>query len=223
MKKFILLCILTVLIISTAAAQEYRRPETFKTRPLNEVKTDIGPLFVPLFLSDFMGEVFAETTGFGVKTAYDRMLSEYFSLGGEFAFITAKIKAESFTASINSIDAGIRGRFYPWKKFFYLQAMIGLVTLDFELSGTTGALEDFKEYFDPYTGIGGVFDIGLGWRWLLGRHFIIDTSIISGFYIGNTLSATSLFKLASGGIPALSGNAFPLRRLDAAIALGVAF
>jgi hypothetical protein len=83
-------------------------------------------------------------------------------------------------------------------------------------------LDDFKENFDPYTGVGGTFDIGLGWRWLIGGHFIINASIVSGLYLGDALSATTLPKLASAGIPAVSGKGFPFR-LDAAIAFGWAF
>jgi hypothetical protein len=154
---------------------------------------------------------FADTNGFGLKAGYDRMLSGHFSVGAEFAFITANIGAESFDASISSIDTGIHGRFYPWKKFFYLQTGLGIVTFNFELSGSTGALDDFKENFDPYTGVSGIFEIGFGWRLLIGKHFIIDTSLISGLYLGDAFSATTLFKLASGGIPALSEKGFPFR------------
>jgi hypothetical protein len=169
-----------------------------------------------------MERTFADTGGFGCKAGYDRMITNRFQAGIEFAFITANTKAESFEAAINSIDAGFHGRFYPWMNFFYLQAGFGIVSFSFELSGSTGALDDFKENFDPYTGVGGTFDIGFGFRWLIIGHFVIDASITSGLYLGNAISATTLPKLASAGIPAISGNGFPFR-LDAAIAFGWAF
>jgi hypothetical protein len=187
--------------------------------PANEIEVDIGPLFVPLFLSDFMEEIYAETKGFGLKAGYNRMLSGHFAAGAEFAFITARIEEESFNAAIGSIDAGVHGWYYPWKKFFYLRAGFGLAWFSFDIDGSTGALDDFKKNFDPYIGISGTFDVGFGWSLLLGGHFIIDTSIVSGLYIGDALSAATLFKLASGAIPALSERGFPLR-FDAAIALG---
>jgi hypothetical protein len=134
----------------------------------------------------------------------------------------ADVTYESFDAAINSIDAGIHGRYYPLRKFFYLQAGFGVVSFNFELSGSSGNLDDFQEDFEPYTGVGGAFDLGFGWRFIIGGHLVIDASILSGFYAGNALSAVTLPKLASGGIPALSGKFFPFR-LDAAIAIGWAF
>jgi hypothetical protein len=150
------------------------------------------------------------------------MLSDYISIGADFSFITARVEAESFEAEINSIDAGVYARYYPWKKVFYLQTGLGIVSSSFGFSTSTAALEDFKRQIDPYTGVSGVFDLGFGWRWIIGRHFIIDASVLSGLYMGKALSTTTLFKLASGGIPALSGGTFPLR-FDAAIAFGLAF
>jgi hypothetical protein len=73
----------------------------------------------------------------------------------------------------------------------------GLAAFDFELSGSTGALDDFKENFDPYTGVGGTFDIGFGFRWLIGRRFVIDASITSGLYLGSAISVTTLPRMAS--------------------------
>jgi hypothetical protein len=67
-----------------------------------------------------MERTFAETAGFGLKAGYERMISDRFSAGVEFAFISARVEAESFDAKIGGIDAGIHGRFYPFKKFFYL-------------------------------------------------------------------------------------------------------
>jgi hypothetical protein len=221
MRKIVLLFVVSSLIFQFAAAQENGFTKAVQ-KPLNEIKADPEPFFVPAFISEFMERTFADTTGFGFKAGYDRMITEYFSAGIEFAFITTGIKAESFEAAINSIDAGIHGRFYPWRKFFYLQAGFGLVTFDFELSGSTSALDDFKEKFGLYTGVGGTFDIGMGLRWLIGGHFIIDASITSGLYLGDAVSATTLFKLASAAVPAASEKGFPFR-LDAAIALGWAF
>jgi hypothetical protein len=221
MKRIGLLFLFSAFVFQIAAARESGIAKA-AGKPLNEIKVDMGPLFVSPFISELMERTFADTSGFGCKAGYDRMITDRFSAGVEFAFITVSTKAESFEAAINSIDAGIHGRFYPFRKFFYLEAGLGLVVFDFELSGSTGALDDFKENFDPYTGVGGTFDIGFGFRWLIGGHFIIDASIMSGLYLGNTISATTLFKLASGGIPAVSGNGFPFR-LDAAIAFGWAF
>jgi hypothetical protein len=221
MRKMILLFVFSALVFQFAAAQENGSAKAVK-KPFNEIKVDPAPLLVPSFISEFMERTFADTTGFGLKAGYDRMITEYFSVGAECAYITADVEAESFKAAINSIDTGIHGRLYPFGKYFYLEAGLGLVVFDFELSGTTGALDDFKENFDPYTGVGGTFDLGFGWRLLLGGHFIIDASITSGLYLGNAVSATTLFKLASAGIPAISEKGFPFR-LDAAIALGWAF
>ncbi|MDR3333838.1 MAG: autotransporter outer membrane beta-barrel domain-containing protein [Treponema sp.] len=222
MKKGICIFALMIFMFGAAGGQENKQAPLVNKKPLNEIKVDMGPLFVPLFLKDFMEPIYAEASGFGMKAGYERMLLNSISVGAEFSFITASVEAESFEAKISSIDAGIHGRFYPWKKFFYVQGGFGIVLFNFDIEGTTGALEDFKENFDPYTGVTGVFDLGFGWRWLIGGHFIIDASIISGLYIGNALSATTLFKLASGGIPALTESGFPLR-FDAAIALGWAF
>jgi hypothetical protein len=207
-------------IFQTAGARE--NGQTAGGKPLNEIKVDIGPLFVPLFTSEFMEVIYAETSGFGLKAVYDRNLSDRFSVGVDFAFITVDIIYESFDAAINSIDASIHGRYYPGKKFFYLQAGLGVVSSHFDITGTTGDLDDFKENFEPYTGISGTFDLGFGWRFILGRHFVIDASVLSGFYVGNAVSAVTLPKLASGAIAAWSGEFFPIR-LDAAIALGWAF
>jgi hypothetical protein len=222
MKKGILLFIATVVMFQTTLAQENGKARAAGGKPANEIEVDIGPLFVPLFLSDFMDVIYAETKGFGLKAGYNRMLSGRFAVGAEFAFITARVEGESINAAIGSIDAGIHGRYYPWKKFFYLRAGLGLAWFNFDIDGTTGALDDFKKNFDPYAGISGTFDIGLGWRLILGGHFIIDASIASGLYIGDALSAATLLKLASGAIPALSERGFPVR-FDAAIALGWAF
>ncbi|MDR2052025.1 MAG: autotransporter outer membrane beta-barrel domain-containing protein [Treponema sp.] len=221
MKKIALLFVFSALVFQTAAAQEIRITRA-PGKPLNEIKVDLTPLFVPAFLSDLMERTFAETAGFGLKAGYERMISDRFSAGAEFAFITADVEAESFEASINSVDADIHGRFYPWMNFFYLQAGFGIVSFNFDIDGSTGALDQFKENFDSYTGVGGIFDIGFGFRWLIGGHFIIDASIASGVYLGNAVSATTLPKLASAGIPAVSKNGFPFR-LDAAIAFGWAF
>lgn len=221
MKRTGLLFMFSVLVFQIAMAQESTIVKN-TGRPINEIKVDLEPLLVPPFISELMERTFADTDGFGLKAGYDRMITERFSAGVEFAFITANAKAESFEAVINSIDTGIHGRFYPWMKSFYLQAGLGLVVFDFELSGSTGALDQFKENFDPYTGVGGTLDIGFGWRWLIGGHFIIDASITSGLYLGKAVSATTLPKLASAGIPAVSKNGFPFR-LDAAIAFGWAF
>jgi hypothetical protein len=221
MKKPGLLLVFSVLAFQIAAAQESGISKA-AGKPLNEIKVDIGPLFVAPFISELMERTFADTGGFGLKAGYERMITDRFSAGVEFAFITIGTEAESFEANINSIDAGLHGRFYPWMNFFYLQAGFGFVVFDFELSGSTGALDDFKENFDPYTGVGGTFDIGFGFRWLIGGHFIIDASITSGLYLGNAISATTLPKLASAGIPAVSENGFPFR-LDAALAFGWAF
>jgi hypothetical protein len=221
MKRIGLLFVFSVLALHLAAAREDGIPKA-AGKPLNEVKIDFEPFLVPSFLSELMERTFAETGGFGLKAGYERILTDRFSAGAEFAFVTADVSAESFEAVINSVDAGVHGRFYPFRNFFYLQAGLGLVTFNFDLSGSTGSLDQFKENFDPYTGVGGTFDIGFGSRWLIGGHFIIDASITSGLYLGNTISATTLFKLASGGIPAISGNGFPFR-FDAAIAFGWAF
>lgn len=222
MKKRVVFLALVIAMSQIAAAQEKRQAQVAGRKPLNEITLDIGPLFVPLFLSDFLDEIYAETKGFGLKAGYDRKLSGHFSAGAEFAFITTRAEGESFEAVINSIDAGIHGRYYPWGKTFYLQAGLGLVSFNFDIDGTTGALEDFKKNFDPYTGISGTFDISVGWRLLLGGHFIVNASILSGLYIGDALSAVTLFKAVSGGIPALTGKGFPLR-FDAGITLGWAF
>jgi hypothetical protein len=222
MKKYVIVFTLGLSIFQAAGAQGKDRIQAAGRKPLNEIELDIGPLFVPLFISEFMEEIYAETTGFGLKAGYNRVLSDRFSVGAEFGFIVADIEAESFDAKISSIDAGIHGRYYPWGKTFYIKAGVGLASFNFDLSGTTGALEDFKENFEPYTGISGTFDIGLGWRLLLGGHFIIDASALAGLYLGDALSAVTLFKTASGGIPALTGKGFPLR-FDAAISLGWAF
>jgi hypothetical protein len=221
MKKYTVIFTLFLIVFQTAGAQENGQKLSDK-RTLNEIEVDIEPLFVPLFFEEFLERVFAETAGFGMKAGYNRILSGHFSVGASFAFITAHVEAESFEAAINSIDTGIHGRYYPWEKFFYLQAGLGLVSFNFDISGTTGVLDDFKKNFDPYIGMSGTFDISFGWRLLLGRHFIINASILSGFYFGDALSTTTLFKLASGGIPALSKKGSPLR-FDAAIALGWAF
>jgi hypothetical protein len=221
MKKLVLVCVLQALVFQFAAAQANGLSAAAQ-KPRNEIKVDPAPLLVPAFISEFMERTFADTSGSGFKAAYERMITEYVSAGVECAYITADVEAESFEAAIHSIDAGIHGRFYPSGKVFYLEAGVGLVMFDFELSGSISALDNFKEDFDPYTGVGGTFDIGFGWRWLLGGHFIVDASITSGVYLGNAVSATTLFKLASAGMPALSGKAFPFR-LDAAIALGWAF
>ncbi|MDR0718480.1 MAG: autotransporter outer membrane beta-barrel domain-containing protein [Treponema sp.] len=221
MKKIGLLFVFSALVFQITAAQESIFAKT-AGKPPNEIKVDLTPLFLPPFISELMERTFAETAGFGLKAGYDRMITDRFSAGVEFAFITVNIKAESFKAAINSVDAGIHGRFYPWINFFYLQAGFGIVSFNFDIDGSTGALDQFKENFDPYTGVGGTFDIGFGFRWLIGRHFIVDASIISGLYLGNTISAVTLPKLASAGIPAASDNGFPFR-LDAAIAFGWAF
>jgi hypothetical protein len=214
------LFVLVAGIFQTVGARENRPAAGGK--PLNEIKVDIGPLFVPLFTSDFMEVIYAETSGFGLKAVYDRNLSDRFSVGIDFAFITIKVTYESFDAAINSIDASIHGRYYPWKNFFYLQAGLGMVSSDFDITGTTGDLDDFKENFEPYTGISGTFDMGFGWRFIVGRHFVIDTSVLSGFYIGNAVSAVTLPKLASGALSTWSGEFIPIR-FDVAIALGWAF
>jgi hypothetical protein len=221
MRKTVLLFVFFILLTQITAAEENGTAKT-AGKPLNEIKVDISPLLVPPFISELMERTFADTTGFGFKAGYDRMIADRFSIGGEAAFVTINTKAESFEAAINSVDAGIHGRFYPWMNFFYLQAGLGFVVFNFELSGSTGALDEFKENFDPYTGAGGTFDIGLGFRRLIGGHFVIDASIRSGLYLGNAISATTLPKLASAAIPAVSGNGFPFR-IDAAIAFGWAF
>ncbi|MHB9293351.1 hypothetical protein Holit_02472 [Hollandina sp. SP2] len=222
MKKCVVFLALGIAAFQTATAQENGPARVTGRKPFNEITLDIGPLFVPLFLSDFLDEIYAETKGFGLKAGYDRMVSVHFSAGAEFAFITARAEGESFEAMIKSIDAGIHGRYYPWGKTFYLQAGLGLVSFNFDIDGTTGALEDFKKNFDPYTGISGTLDISVGWRLLIGGHFIVNASILSGIYIGDALSAVTLFKAVSGGIPALTGKGFPLR-FDAGITLGWAF
>jgi hypothetical protein len=221
MKKLSMLVVFSALVFQIAAAQESGIANS-AGKPLNEIKVDMGPLFVPPFISELMERTFADTGGFGVKAGYERMITDRFSEGVEFAFITANTNAESFDAAINSIDAGLHGRFYPWMNFFYLQAGFGLVVFDFELSGSTGALDDFKENFGPYTGVGGTFDIGFGFRWLIGGHFVVDASITTGLYLGSTISVTTLPKLASAGIPAVSDKGFPFR-LDTGIAFGWAF
>ncbi|MDR0377132.1 MAG: autotransporter outer membrane beta-barrel domain-containing protein, partial [Spirochaetaceae bacterium] len=134
-----------------------------------------------------MERTFAETAGFGLKAGYERMISDRYSAGAEFAFISSRVKAESFNVKISSIDAGIHGRFYPFRKFFYLQAGFGIVSFNIDIDGSTGALDQFKENFDPYTGVGGSFDAGIGYRLLIGGRFIIDASITSGLYLGNTI------------------------------------
>jgi hypothetical protein len=222
MKKGICVFVLTIFMFAATQAQENEQVSFVNKKPSNEIKVDIGPLFVPLFLKDFMEPIYAEASGFGMKAGYERMLFDSISVGAEFSFITASVEAESFNAEISSIDVDVHGRFYPWKKVFYIQSGFGIVSFNFDIEGTTGALEDFKENLDPYTGVAGVFDLGFGWRWLIGEHFVMDASIISGLYMGKTVSATTLFKLASGGIPALSGNDF-LLRFDTAIAFGWAF
>lgn len=211
----------SALVFQIASAQESGIAKN-AGKPLNEIKVDVGPLFVPPFISELMERTIADTGGFGYKAAYERMITDRFSAGVEFAFITANTKAESFDAAINSIDAGFHGRFYPQMNFFYLQAGFGLVVFDFELSGSTGALDDFKENFGPYTGAGGTFDIGFGLRWLIGKRFVIDASIMTGLYLGSAISVTTLPRLASAGIPAVSVKGFPFR-LDPAIAFGWAF
>lgn len=222
MKKCIVFFVFVITVFQAATARENGQAQVTARKAPNEITVDIGPLFVPLFLSDFLEEIYADTRGFGLKAGYDRMVSGHFSAGAEFAFITAQAEGESFEAAINSIDAGIHGRYYPWGKTFYLQAGFGIVSFNFDIDGTTGALDDFKKNFDPYTGISGTFDISIGWKLLLGGHFIINASILSGLYIGDALSATTLFKAASGGIPALTGEGFSFR-FDAAISLGWAF
>jgi hypothetical protein len=222
MKKCALFFMFVITVFQAAAVPENGQARVTGRKAPNEITVDIGPLFVPLFLSDFLEEIYAETKGFGLKAGYDRMVSVRFSAGAEFAFITTRAEGESFESVINSIDAGIHGRYNPWGKIFYLQAGFGLVWFNFDIDGTTGALEDFKKNFDPYTGISGTFDISAGWKLLLGGHFIINASILSGLYIGDALSAATLFKAVSGGIPALTGKGFPLR-FDAAITLGWAF
>jgi hypothetical protein len=221
MKRIGLLFMFSALVFQLAAAQESGIAKT-AGKPLNEVKISFEPLLVPSFLSELMERTFAETGGFGLKAGYERMLTDRFSVGAEFAFVTADVSAESFEAAINSVDAGVHGRFYPFRNFFYLQAGFGLVTFNFDLSGSIGALDQFKENFDPYTGVGGTFDIGFGFRWLIGGHFIIDASTAAGLYLGNAISAVTLPKLASAGIPAISGNGFPFR-FDASMAFGWAF
>jgi hypothetical protein len=220
MKKSIVIFVLAAVMFQPAGARENGQASGGK--PPNEIKVDLGPLFVPLFISDFMEVIYAETSGFGMKALYDRNLSDRFSVGVDFAFIYADVTYESFDAAIRSIDAGIHGRYYPWKRFFYLQAGFGVVSFNFDISGTTGNLDRFQEDFAPYTGVSGAFDAGFGWRFIIGGHLVIDASVLSGFYLGNALSAVTLPKLASGGLPALSGEFFPFR-LDAAIALGWAF
>jgi hypothetical protein len=214
-KKYIVFLFLLIPVIPAAAADG---------RPLNEVKVDIGPFFVPLFFEDFMDKIYAETSGFGFKLGYDRMLSERFSVGAEFAFVTTKIKDidDRYEAKFSGIDTGIHCRFYPWKKRFYLEGGFGLVSFDFELTGN-GGLDDFLDYLGPYNGAAGTLDFGLGWRLILGRHFIIDLSLMYGFYLGNSFSATTLFKLAGGAMAAFLDDRNYTHRFDAALALGWAF
>jgi hypothetical protein len=221
MKKSVFIFVLTIFIFGTAGAQENELTPRVNKKPLNEIKVDIGPLFVPLFVDEFVERIYAESTGFGMKAGYERMLLDSVSIGLEFAFITASVESESFNAEMSSIDAGIHARYYPWKNVFYVQGGFGIASFNFDIEGATGAV-DFQELFDPFVGVTGIFELGFGWRWLIGGHFIIDASIISGLYMGSAASATTLFKLASGGIPALNGNHSPLR-FDAAIALGWAF
>jgi hypothetical protein len=222
MKKNSIAFILMIFIFGAVQAQENEAPPLINKKPLNEIKVDIGPLFVPLFLKDFMEPIYAEASGFGFKAGYERMLLDSISVGAEFSFITASVEHESFSAEINSIDAGIHGRFYPWKKFFYIQSGFGIVSFTLDIEGSTAALDEIREESDFYTGVTGVFDLGFGWRWIIGGHFIIDASMIAGSYLGKAVSTTTLFKLAGSGIPALTGSGFPLR-FDAAVALGWAF
>jgi hypothetical protein len=220
MKKIIVIFVLAAVMFQPAGARE--NGQIAGGKPLNEIKADIGPLFVPLFISEFMAVIYAETSGFGMKAGYDRNLSDRFSAGVDFAFITADVTYESFDAAIRGLEAGIHGRYYPWRKIFYLQAGLGVVSSNLDITGTTGPLDDFKEKFEPYTGVSGTFDMGFGWRFILGGHLVIDASVLAGFSLGNVVSVVTLPKLASGAISAWSWESLPLR-LDAAIALGWAF
>jgi hypothetical protein len=221
MKKDIIVLMIFI-FVGVVHAQENEAPPLINKGPANEIKVDIGPLFMPLFLKDFLKPIYAEAAGFGMKAGYERMLFDSVSLGAEFSFIAASVEAETFQANASSIDAGIHLRFYPWKKFFYIQGGFGIVSFAFDLESYLFDLDDFRDKIDPYVGVAGVFDLGIGWRWIIKGHFIIDATIIAGLYMGKAISTATLFKAASGGIPTLTGHDFPLR-FDAGIALGWAF
>jgi hypothetical protein len=220
MKKCtILLYILILFFHSNLSAED--------TYAKNEIKIDFSPWLVSGFFESMMDKIYAETTGFGLKLSYERMISGNFSVGGSFSFatITTRDVDDRYIVKIFSSDSEVHSRYYPWANAFFLYTGFGLVSFDLNASGnSTGIVEDLVDTFEPYNGISGIFDLGLGWRFRIKKHFIIEPLIMYGFYLGDVFSATTLTKAAGGMVPAFLSDRDNFKyRFDIALAIGWAF
>jgi hypothetical protein len=194
----------------------------------NGAKIDFLPLLgVPGFLGSLMDKVYVESSGFALKFSYERFIIRKISVGADFSFVTASASDYDgrYKIDVFSTDTVLFCRYYPWENPFFVYSGLGLCSFNFKVSGnSSGLIADWKDDIEPLNGISGVFDLGLGGRFLLGRHLIIEPSIMYGFYLGDAPSATTLLKTAGGMIPVFSDKSSGFKyRFDVSLLLGWAF